>query len=178
MKRNRKVQERYDPLSRFFHWSVAFLIGWQLLKFFDRIAEGEHWVGQTLVSWHVSIGMLLFILIAARIAWALKRMDERPAPDPATAFAVNSGHFLLYVGMALMPITGVLAMVGKGHGLAAFGIELVARRAEGDEIAWMASLGSMHSPIAWVLLVLVVGHIAMALHHHFIKRDGTIRRMA
>ncbi len=34
-------ENQYGP-----HWLMAFLIGWQLLKFGDRIAEGEHWIGQ------------------------------------------------------------------------------------------------------------------------------------
>lgn len=44
--------ERYGSMTKFFHWSMAFLIGWQLLKVFDHINDGEHWVGQTLVPWH------------------------------------------------------------------------------------------------------------------------------
>lgn len=46
---------------------MAVLVGWQFLKFFDRIAEGEHWVGQTLVPWHISIGTLFLLLIARSI---------------------------------------------------------------------------------------------------------------
>ncbi|MFA7504499.1 MAG: cytochrome b [Burkholderiaceae bacterium] len=172
---NRQVQERYDTLSRAFHWGMAFLIGWQLLKFFDRIDDGEHWVGQTLVPWHISIGVLLLVLVAIRIFWAVKQKDDRPAPDPVMGAAVKAGHFLLYAGMALMPITGLLYMVGGGHGVSAFGIELIA---EGEEISWMASLGGLHSPIAWGLLILVVGHVGMALYHHFIRKDGVLQRMA
>jgi cytochrome b561 len=56
---------RYGSITRVFHWLVALLIGWQMMKFFDRISEGEHWVGQTLVPWHVSIGTLAALLIVA-----------------------------------------------------------------------------------------------------------------
>lgn len=42
-------KERYGALTRFFHWGMGLLIVWQFLKFFDRINDGEHWVGQTLV---------------------------------------------------------------------------------------------------------------------------------
>ncbi len=41
----------------------------------------------------------------------------------------------------------------------------------------MAAIGSLHSPIAWSLLILVVGHVGMALVHHFIKKDGVLQRM-
>lgn len=168
------TKERYGRITRGFHWIMAVLIGWQLLKFGDRIAEGEHWIGQALVPWHVSIGVLLFVLIALRIIWAIKQSDNRPEQDPATALLVKTGHFLLYAAMLLMPLTGVLLMLGNGYGLTAFGIQLAAK---GEEIPWAAAVGSLHSPLAWLLLVMVVGHIGMALLHHFVRRDGVLQRM-
>src|SRR3546814_2463569 len=62
----RDSKERYGRISRFLHWGMALLIGWQLLKIFDRVADGEHWIGQTLVPWHVSIGTVMLLLIALR----------------------------------------------------------------------------------------------------------------
>lgn len=165
--------ERYGSITRLFHWGMALLIGWQMLKFFDRISDGEHWVGQTLVPWHISIGTLLLILIVVRIAWVAKQ-NERPAQNPTIALLVRVGHGLLYVSMVLMPVTGILAMVGGGYGLSAFGIQIVPR---GEEIPWMSSVGSLHSPVAWLLLILVAGHIGMALLHHFLWKDDTLRRI-
>lgn len=171
---NNDTKHRYGRISRLFHWGIAVLIGWQLLKFFDRIADGEHWVGQTLVPWHISIGTLVLLLVVLRILWVAKQRGNRPEHDPATSFLVKSGHFLLYAGMVLLPVTGILTMLGNGYGLTAFGIQLAA---QGEEISWMASLGSLHSPIAWLLLILIVGHIGMALLHHFVKKDDVLRRM-
>jgi cytochrome b561 len=168
-------KDRYGSISRIFHWGMAALIGWQLLKLFDRINDGEHWVGQTLVPWHISIGTLLLVVVVLRIIWAVSQKDNRPEQSPATAVFVKIGHFLLYAAMALMPITGILTMIGNGYGLTAFGIELAAK---GDEIAWMASLGGLHSPIAWLLLVMIVGHVCIALVHQFVKKDDVLRRMA
>lgn len=166
---------RYGTISRLFHWGMAFLIAWQLLRFFDRISEGEHWVGRSLVPWHVSIGSLLLLLVVLRIVWALTQKDRRPEQDPATAVLVRAGHLLLYAAMVLMPMTGAMTMVGKGYGWSPFGIELVAK---GEKIPWMAALGSVHSPLAWLLLIMVAGHIGVALFHHFVKKDGVLRRMA
>lgn len=36
---------------------------------------------------------------------------------------------------------------------------------------------SLHSPIAWFLLVMIVGHVGIALLHHFVKKDGVLQRM-
>ena len=167
---------RYGTVSRYLHWGMAVLIAWQMMKFFDRIGDGEHWVGQVLASWHVSIGTLLLLLAIGRIAWAGKQRNRRPAPAPATAWLVKAGHALLYLAMAVLPITGIMVLVGNGFGLAAFGIPLVA---PGTDIAWMAELGGrLHSPVAWLLLIMVACHIGMAFFHYFVKKDGVLQRMA
>lgn len=166
---------RYGIISRLFHWGMAALILWQFMKFFDRINDGEHWIGVNLASWHIAIGSLLLILIVLRLIWAVSQKNNRPEQDPATVVLVKAGHGLLYLGMLLLPITGAMIMVGKGYGWSPFGIELVARG--GPKIDWMATLGSAHSLIAWSLLILVIGHAGMALIHHFVKRDDTLKRM-
>lgn len=168
------TDDRYGSISKWFHWGMALLIAWQLLKFFDRIDDGAHWIGQTLVPWHVSIGTALLLLVLLRLAWVARQSGHRPRQDPATVRLVRGGHFLLYAGMVLMPITGILTMIGGGHGLTAFGMDLAA---EGDKIPWMATLGSLHSPIAWALLVLIVGHAGIALFHRFVKKDSVLQRM-
>lgn len=164
----------YGRISKLFHWLMAVLIGWQLLKLGDRINEGEHWVGQALVPWHVSIGTLLLGLIVLRLLWTASQRRPRPRQDPTTAMLVKAGHGLLYAGMLLLPFTGMMVMLGGGYGITAFGVDLLA---EGEELAWAATLGSLHSPLAWAFTALIIGHIAMALVHHFVKRDDTLTRM-
>lgn len=166
--------KRYGTVSRIFHWLMALLVAWQVLKLGDRIADGQHWVGQVLVPWHFSIGFLLLVLAVLRVAWALRQRRQRPPHAPGTAFLVDSGHVLLYALLLLMPTTGILYMVGSGYGLTVFGMQLVEK---GPEIAWAASLGSLHPPLSWLLVTLVAGHIGIALIHHFFKRDGILQRM-
>lgn len=167
-------QEKYGAVSRFFHWVMTVLIFWQMLKLFDRTNEGEHWVGQVLVPWHISIGVLLLVLIIGRLGWFISQRANRPPADEQLAVFVKVGHGLLYLGMLLMPVTGLAYMVGKGYGLTVFGVQLVAKS---DGIAWLASIGGLHPYIAWTLLVLIAGHIVMAFVHQFIKKDGLLQRM-
>jgi len=65
-------------------------------------------------------------------------------------------------------------MLGGGYGWQPFGITLAQ---EGEEVAWMSAVGSLHSPLAWLLLIMIIAHIAIALFHHFVKKDGVLRRM-
>lgn len=167
-------RSKYGSVSRFFHWLMALLIFWQFLKLGDRISEGEHWVGETLVPWHVSIGVLILVLVVVRIFWARSQLQQRPLHDPATAALVKGGHMALYVCMVLMPVTGLCYMLGNGYGLKVFGMQLVAK---GPEIDWAASVGSLHPPLAWLTVLLVVGHIGAALYHKLVKRDDIMQRM-
>lgn len=168
------TKERYGTVSRLFHWGMAFFIAWQLLKLTDRINDGEHWVGYNLVTWHFSIGTLLLVLVALRIIWALSQRRKRPEQDPAMAALVKTGHVLLYAVMVLMPISGASRMVGKGYGWEAFGIQLVAK---GEEIPWLMAIGSVHPPLAWLFILMIIGHIGLALFHRFVKRDDVLKRM-
>lgn len=170
-------KERYGTVSRIFHWGVAALVAWQALKLFDRIDDGEHWVGQNLVPWHISIGILILVLVVPRILWARRNRDNRPAgpPPPMLGRLAKAGHAALYGALLLMPLTGSAIMIGNGKGLTAFGVELVA---EGPKIPWLADLGgSIHSPLAWVLVLAVIGHAGMALWHRFVRRDDVLQRM-
>jgi len=37
--------------------------------------------------------------------------------------------------------------------------------------------GDVHTFLAWTLLVLIGLHIAAALYHYFVRRDGVLQRM-
>lgn len=166
---------RYGTISRLFHWVIALLVLWQAMKVFDRINDGEHWVGQVLVPWHISIGVLILLLMVLRIVWALRNRGSRPSAPPALlGFLAKAGHLTMYVLLVLLPVTGISFMIGEGYGLTVFGMELLAR---GKEIPWLAAIGALHSPIALLLLATVAGHVLMGFWHHFVRKDGLLRRM-
>jgi cytochrome b561 len=166
----------YGRVTRILHWSMAILVLLQFAKFADRINEGENWLSETVGPSHVSLGVLLLVLAVVRIVWAIAQHSHRPPqePGPLAAF-VKPGHFLLYAALFLMPVAGIMAMIGGGYGVEAFGITLLP---EAPEVGWAGALGSVHSPMAWLLAALVAGHILAALYHHFVRRDNTLKRMA
>lgn len=164
----------YGRTTRLLHWGMGLLIVLQFLKLGDRINEGEHWIGQTIVPLHISVGALIFVLALLRLWWAVRQRPNRPQPEASPAM-VRLGHFMLYVCMLLLPILGIAAMLGGGYGLTLFGVSIIAKT--GIETPWLGMVGNLHSPIAWLFVVLVLGHIAAALFHHFVRRDQTLRRM-
>jgi len=107
----------------------------------------------------------------------LSQRQQRPElkGQGVMALLTKGAHLLLYLCMVLMPVTGVLLMLGEGHGLAGFGIELVAESEQ--EMAWAIALGQWHAQISWLFVALVLGHLGAALYHHFVKHDDTLARM-
>src|SRR3546814_10839748 len=101
------------------------------------------WSSDVCSSDLISVGVLLLVLGLARASWALTQRPRRVRHVGAIGPLVTAGHFLLYASMLLMPVAGLMLLLGKGYGLTVFGLPLVAKT--GVETGWMAWLGSFHS---------------------------------
>jgi cytochrome b561 len=172
------TSRRYGTVTRLFHWTMALLLFWQLggmimKNILGRIPLMKFWVGT-----HASIGVLLFALIAIRALWAFRQRRRRPAYQRnMIGNAARAGHILLYALMIVVPGLAVLRMIGSGKGITLFGIQL--SPPTGSEIAWMtAPANALHGLLAWTLLALIVGHVAMVVLHRFWWRDDILERMA
>ena len=84
------------------------------------------------MPWHVSIGVLLLVLVVLRLMWVASQRHQRPVHEPTTAKLVIAGHGLLYACMLLLPLAGIMIMIGGGYGLTAFGFDIFA---EGEKVA-------------------------------------------
>lgn len=168
--------ERYGSISRLFHWLMAGLVGLQLLKLTGYINEGEHWIGDHVLPWHASVGALLLLLVLLRLGWVLRQRGQRPVQTGSMAAAARLVHFLLYVGLVLLPLTGMARLLGLGYGLKVFGLQLVAP--SGTETDWLIGFSQLHVPAVWLFTALIIGHTGAALVKHFIVGDDTLRRMA
>lgn len=167
--------QRYGSMTRFFHWVVALLVLQQFLKYANRINEGEHWLGHTIIPWHSSVGAVILVLMVLRLWWALKQRGRRPVDGGALGALARLGHGAMYLCLLSLPFFGALYIHGKGYAVKLFGVEVLAKPA--GEVDWALALGHLHSPLAILLTVLVVGHVAAAFYHHRIKKDDVLRRM-
>lgn len=170
--------ERYGRVSRLFHWAVAALILWQLggmvLKtILGRTPLMAFWVGS-----HQSVGVLVFVLILLRAGWALRQRRRRPAHGGGwIGRAATAGHGALYLLMLVVPTLAVLRMIGSGRPVVLWGVTL--SEGGGAPVAWMtAPANLLHGTLAWLLLVLIVGHVAMVAVHRLLWKDDVLGRMA
>jgi cytochrome b561 len=170
-------QTRYGTVAKLFHWLIAalvvlqFALGWLMPDLpRGRLPEG-------LVSLHLSVGAVILIAMLARLAWPL----AHGAPPPLVAAAWQrrlacTVHAILYALLIVMPLAGWAWASAKGWPVSLFGaIELPALVPADSPYRRLAA--SVHRNAAWAILGLVALHALAALHHHFVRRDGVLRRM-
>src|SRR5262249_26361872 len=152
--------------------AVQFAIGWSMPHI------GRNTRPDTLINLHLSFGMLIALLVVARLAWRL----GHPVPLLATAAArweqraTRAAHYLLYVLLIVIPILGWMSASGRNFPVSLFGLidfPSVLRAKH----PWTGKLGDIHMVLStYVLLGIVVLHALAALYHHFILKDDTLRR--
>lgn len=173
----RDTPNRFGAISRGLHWGMAALFGWQFLGMGFEALAGETPLARTLNGQHFAIGTLILLLGLARLLWGIANRTRRPSHGSGLLGRLATlGHRALYTLMVVVPALAVLRTYGSGRGFAPFGIPLFP--ATGERIDWMmAPARALHGPLAWALLVLIAGHVAMALIHGLLLRDGTLARM-
>ena len=169
------TQQRYGAITRFFHWLTAVLIINQLFKFGDYFNDGKHWLGDTFGAYHSSIGAVVMVLVVLRLLWTNKQKGQRPVTPGVLGKIAKATHHTMYLCVFLLPPLGVLYIYGKGYPVKFFGMTMLDKPE--SPTPWMASVGDLHAILAWLLTALVLGHLAGALYHHFVRRDETLKRM-
>ena len=170
---------RYAPVAVLLHWLLAALIvsmvalGWYMVS----IEDENEVLADTLRHLHETVGVIVFVLVITRLAW---RLAHRPGALPASVarwevVASLLVQRLLYVGMILLPVTGMLGASYTRDGLVLFGQRVPAWHAPVHDTAeaWF----EVHETIVWIMVGLVALHALAGLKHAFIDRDGVFQRM-
>ena len=178
MIRNDDSNQRYGPTAVALHWLTALLLvagatlGLSMVEL-PLSRQKLQWY-----AWHKWIGITIFLLTCARLAW---RMGH-PAPGQPESIpgwqrnAAWIGHAALYGLLLLIPLSGWLYSSAAGVQVVYLGLfplpDLVAK-----DKALADALRATHVALNFTLLCLVCVHSAAALWHHFVDRDGVLKRM-
>ncbi|MFD1746966.1 cytochrome b [Rhizobium helianthi] len=168
----------YGRVTRLLHWAMAALFAWQFLGMGLRLALGRTPLVSFFVGTHASIGLLLMFLAALRALWGIFNLRNRPAHGTGwIGAAARLGHLALYALILCVPLLAILRAYGSQRGATFFGIPIIPGAPQ--KLEWMVSLGNAaHGLLAWALLALVAGHIAMVFIHRHVWKDDVWARMA
>ncbi len=171
------TSERYGLITRLLHWGMAAMFAAQFASAAAHWAlPRENALREVLWSYHVALGVTLFILVLLRGIWGLLNIPVRPRHSGRVGQAAVAGNVAIYTLMIIVPAVRLLSAAGSDRGLTYLGLTMFPPLE--TEIAWMQLPAEWHGEMGWILAVLVFGHIAMAtVWHHLIRRDGVLYRM-
>lgn len=168
---------RYTRTAITLHWLLA-------LALFGLFGMGLYMTGLSmsptrlkLYNWHKWAGVTVLALSFLRLAW---RLTHRPPADVAMpawqARAAQAAHVALYGLFFAVPLAGWAYSSAAGFPVVWFGVlplpDLVAPNRELAE-----AIKPVHKILAYTMAAIVLVHIAGALKHHWVDRDGLLQRM-
>lgn len=155
-----KTKTGYSGLQIGMHWATVLLIAANYLisegmeEALDARLEGEVFEGGFVPAFHVWVGTAVLAIVALRLILRLVGGAPAPAGDGTAARLAGAVHGLLYALMLAVPALGMTAWY--------LGL---------DEAA------DLHVLVMNGMMILALGHAAVALVHQFVLRDGLMARM-
>lgn len=173
------VQERYPAVVRLLHWASVVLIAAQFAVVWS-IPSGDDL--HPLWNTHVSLGLTVLAVALVRIT--LRMILPTPALPSAIPLAQRVAAKLVQVGlyfaMVAMPILGWLKYNVDGATPSYFGLFRmpVLVTPESAFVQPLRAASDLHQPLGMLFLILIGLHIAAALYHGIVRRDGVMSSMA
>lgn len=173
--RKRSDESRYGTIAVAIHWLTAALIVTQFITGFTAGQMTDSAAKADLLWFHAPMGNAVLILTALRLVWWW-RFDTKPPTsgnDPRwQEMSAKAVHILFYLIIIAMAASGIAMIALSGA----------------DGIIFDGHQGTLpdfhdygprlpHGLGARLMLALLVLHVGAALHHHFVRRDATLKRM-
>jgi cytochrome b561 len=173
------TRERWGSVSIGLHWTIAALVLLvQVPAGITMVSVDPGATQNFFYNVHKTTGIVIFLLAIVRLGWRWSNPVPGYAHDmPAwQAAAARTTHALLYIVLFAMPITGFLYTAMGGFPVPFFMLyDLAPLVPENKPLAEVFKLA--HLTLQWVLYIVVLLHVAGALQHQLIRKDGILRRM-
>jgi cytochrome b561 len=170
--------QRFTPLQRALHWLMAACM---LTMFFVGVGMVSTLMPKylPLIAFHKSLGALILVLALLRLGVRL-RYGAPPLPvdlPEPMKLAAHLSHYVLYALMIAMPILGWAMLSAANYPVVLFGgLHLPAIAPQSDSLH--TQLWDAHYYLAFVFFAIVLLHLAAALFHALVRRDGVFQTMA
>jgi cytochrome b561 len=171
--------DRYTHTAQALHWVTAALmfvvlpIAWVMVNM-PKTAQFRG----LLFTLHKSVGLTIVMLVAVRIAWRAKH----PVPPLEAGLArwekaaAKGSHWMLYVVLVGMPISGYLLDAAGGYSISYFGLFSIPLLPKSPALSGAATW--VHVAVGqWLVYTLIFLHVAASIWHISVRRDGVLDRM-
>ena len=175
----RNSEQRWGLITVSIHWITALVVigMFSLGLWMVELTYYDQWYRQAPFI-HKSIGVLLFLLTVARLAWRL--LNPKPAElkehSPIERRLAHIAHTLIYLLLFAIMISGYLISTADGRSVEVFNWFSVPATITSipnqEDIA-----GLVHLILASSLIGLASLHATAALKHHLIDKDRTLMRI-
>jgi cytochrome b561 len=171
-----QATHKYNNVAVLLHWLVAMLIiGLLIVGWLMTDLEKGTALRKQVYNWHKSFGLIVLILVLARIYWRLRsRIPEPLEKNPYLVWLAHIAHLLIYLLIAFVPLIA-LAAGSFNRGFDFFVWHWEPLFAIDTERAH--TLMYWHGLAAYVLAGFVGFHVLAALWHQFIRRDHIFKRI-
>ena len=170
--------ERHPLVTRALHWATAVILVVSVSAILYRETIEHKTLRQVLMELHRQLGLLVLLLLVARVAVRSVKglVNHALGPSAARRRAAMLAHWSMYGVLAGLVLLGWALCNAHAIHLRLFGViplpDLVAADSDLAD-----TLSDYHIWAAWVLLSLVVPHVLAALWHHYIRHDGVLTAM-
>ncbi|MDR3494232.1 MAG: cytochrome b/b6 domain-containing protein [Ancalomicrobiaceae bacterium] len=176
----RDTRTGYGVVSIVLHWAgaAAVIVVWIFGRRIGYHPSGPEW--DAAENLHAAVATLALAIIVPRLIWRLAQPKTPPVPsNPALlnliAALVKWG---LILSLAVMIVTGPLAIwSGPGAAIDLFGLTILSPLPPAFSEHFHHSIWPVHVFMSKVVFILVALHVAGALKHLVVDRDGVFLRM-
>lgn len=171
------VEDRTDMhvLTRAIHWFTVFAVTAVFISVFFGSDLEDPEQKKLIIGLHQSLGLSVLLLNGLRLLWRWTHPFPSQVADPLKRAVGTSAHVAVYTLLIAQPLLGWAYVSARGRVPALWGIPLPALLEKNRELA--DQIHTWHEWAGWALLALIGAHAAAALFHHFVLRDGVLRRM-
>ena len=172
------LAERFTPLQRALHWIMA-------VSILTMLFIGVHMVATIspnyllLIAIHKTLGIVILVLALIRLAVRLRSgAPALPLDLPeAMKLAAYLSHYLLYALMIGLPLIGWAMLSSAGYPIVLWGgFQLPPIAPPSDALHTL--LWRAHVSLGLFFYAVILLHVAAALFHALVRRDGVFEAMA
>ena len=171
-------RDRLSTTTIALHWLLAAAIiamipfGWYVEDLPRSIRDGP-------LGLHAAIGITILVVAILRILWRA----AQGFPSPVGRYArwetvlAKAVHWILLIATVAMPVSGMMMILGDGRAIDVFGLFGIGPVVAAPVRPVTSAAHVIHGLGSNILILAIVLHVAGAVKHHAIDRDGTLKRM-